>query len=150
MAGREVAVEIDAEAAAVRALVDGPDAPPIDRAVALHSFGRMILLPWAHRGDRPPRYRELRAHADAIAARMPERYRVFQAGRWPPFRLGGLELDWLTARGALTLLVECGGGGGRLGAPSTWTRPFAWYNPPDGAAQAAAIAAAIAPFARGA
>ncbi|MBK9030166.1 MAG: hypothetical protein IPL61_02305 [Myxococcales bacterium] len=138
------------EAAAVRALVEGPAAPPIDRAVSLHSFGRMILLPWAHRGERPPRYRELAAHAEAIAARMPERYRVFQAGRWPPFRLGGLELDWLTARGALTVLVECSGGGGRLRAPSTWTRPFAWYNPPAGAAHAAAIAAAIAPFARGA
>ena len=138
------------ESRALRAVVDDPRWGPIDRAVSLHSVGRVILLPWAHTGARPPRYRELRAHADAVAARMPERYRVWQAGRFPPFRLGGLELDWLTSQGALTLLVECTGGGLALGAPATWASPFAWYNPADGAARAAPIARALEPFVRGA
>ncbi len=135
------------ETAAIAALFDA--SVPIDRAIALHSFGRMILLPWAHRGDRPPRWDELSAHARAIAARMPERYRVWQAGRWPGFRAGGLELDWLTERGALTVLVECSAGGWRATDPSTWRSPFAWYNPRDGAAAASPIADALVPFARG-
>jgi hypothetical protein len=109
----------------------------------------VILLPWAHPGA-PAALPRLRAHADAVAARMPERYRVWQAGRFPPFRLGGLELDWLTSQGALTLLVECTGGGLALGAPATWASPFAWYNPADGAARAAPIARALEPFVRGA
>jgi hypothetical protein len=68
----------------------------------------------------------------------------------PPGGLAGLELDWLTSRGALTLLVECTGGGFGLTAPATWTSPFAWYNPADGAARAAPIARALEPFVRGA
>ena len=136
------------ECAAIRDLVDA--AAPVDRAVSLHSFGRVILLPWAHQRARPPRHAELVAHARAVAARMPERYRVWQAGRVPTMQLGGLELDWLTARGALTLLVECGGGGVTLRDPATLTRPFAWYNPPDIDRHAAGIAAALAPFVRGA
>ncbi|MBP8811003.1 MAG: succinylglutamate desuccinylase/aspartoacylase family protein [Kofleriaceae bacterium] len=129
-----------------RALAAAVGEHPLERAVSLHSFGRMILLPWGHRGERPPRYRELLGHARAIADRLPERYRTWQVGRHRPFRLGGLELDWLTARGALALLVECGGGGLRLTAPATWGAPFHWYNPPDGATAAAPIAAAVAPF----
>lgn len=135
------------EPAAVAALFD--QIGPVDRAIALHSFGRMILLPWAHRGDRPPRWDELLAHGRAIAARMPERYRVWQAGRWPGFRAGGLEVDWLTERGALTVLIECSGGGWRATDPSTWRSPFAWYNPPDGATAATPIADALVGFARG-
>lgn len=137
------------ETRAVSELVASFGDHPLDRAVALHSFGRMILLPWAHRGDRPPRHAELSRHAAAIASRLPEPYRIFQAGRWPPFRLGGLELDWLTSLGALTLLLECGAGGLRLTDPSTWPSPFAWYNPPAGASAAAPIASALLPFARG-
>lgn len=133
------------EVAALATLATGP----IARAVSLHSFGKMILLPWAHRGERPPRYRALRAWAEAIAAALPERYRIGQIGRYRPFRLGGLEVDWLTACGALALIVECSGGGLRAATPTTWTAPFAWYNPPDGATAAAPIAAALAPFVAG-
>jgi len=135
------------ETAAIARLFD--EVGPIDRAIALHSFGRMILLPWAHRRERPPRWDELVAHAHGIAAGLPERYRVWQAGRWPVFRAGGLELDWLTERGALTVLIECSGGGWRATDPSSWGSPFAWYNPPDGAAAAGPIADALVGFARG-
>lgn len=135
------------ETSAVAGLVE-TDAP-FDRAIALHSFGRMILLPWAHRGDRPPRWDELVAHAKGIASRLPERYRIWQTGRWPGFRPGGLELDWLTERGLLTVLLECSGGGARVTAPSTWASPFDWYNPADGRRAATPIADALTRFARG-
>ena len=131
------------ETAAINALVAGT---PIERAVALHSFGRMILLPWAHRGETSPRHHELVAHARALAGQLPGRYRVLHTGRWPMFRPGGLELDWLTSRGALAMLVECGRGGLDPLAPSTWTQPFRWYNPIDPAREVAALVDALAPF----
>ena len=137
------------ETAALAALLDGEGAPPIDRALSLHSFGKMILLPWAHQRARPPHYPELAAHARTIAAQL-SGYRTMQAGRWPLAGLRGLELDWLTSRGALTLLVECSGGGLRLGEPRTWTRPFDWYNPQEPAGHVEAIATAVAGFVRGA
>jgi carboxypeptidase T len=121
---------------------------PIDRAIALHAFGRMILLPWAHRGVTSPRHAELLARAQAIARELPGRYRILHTGRWPMFRPGGLELDWLTDKGALTMLVECGRGG-LSWAPSTWLHPFRWYNPADPATEVAALANALEPFVRG-
>ncbi|MEZ4401633.1 MAG: M14 family zinc carboxypeptidase [Kofleriaceae bacterium] len=138
------------ETRALAALLDDPALGPVDRAVSLHSFGRAVLLPWAHRGQRPPHHAALRRHAAAIAARLPHRYRVWQVGRWRPFRLGGLEVDWLTARGALAMVVECSAGGWRATAPATWLAPFAWYNPPAPAGEAADLAAALTPFVLGA
>jgi hypothetical protein len=134
------------ETAAIDALVAGV---AVDRAVALHAFGRMILLPWAHRGATSPHHAELVAHARTIAAQLPGRYRVMHTGRWPLFRPGGLELDWLTARGALTMLVECGRGGLALRDPSTWIQPFRWYNPVNPGAEVGALARALEPFVRG-
>jgi predicted deacylase len=134
------------ETAAIAALTAGVS---IDRAVALHAFGRMILLPWAHRGATSPQHRTLVAHARAIAALLPGRYRVLHTGRLPLFRPGGLELDWLTARGALTMLVECGRGGLSWRDPSTWVEPFRWYNPVDPSREVDALARALAPFVRG-
>ncbi len=135
------------ETAAIAALVAGVT---VDRAVSLHAFGRMILLPWAHRGATSPHHRELVAHARALAAGLPGRYRVLHTGRWPLFRPGGLEVDWLTARGARTMLVECGRGGLSWRKPSTWIEPFRWYNAEDASAEIAALAAGLEPFVRGA
>ncbi|HVK78864.1 MAG TPA: M14 family zinc carboxypeptidase [Kofleriaceae bacterium] len=139
------------EIAAVAALAERL---PVDRAVALHSFGRMILLPWAHRGARAPRWDAVHAHAAAVAAALAARgagrYRVLHTGRWPLFRPGGLELDWLTARGALAMLVECAGGGLAATRPATWLDPFAWYNPADPATHAAMIAGGLGGFVTGA
>ncbi len=133
------------------AKVDRAVAPAkVDRAVALHAFGRMILLPWAHRGATSPRHPELVAHARALAARLPGRYRVLHTGRWPLFRPGGLELDWLTERGALAMLVECGRGGLAARRPSTWLTPFRWYNPAAPGDEVQALARGLEPFVRGA
>jgi hypothetical protein len=65
------------------------------------------------------------------------------------FRPGGLELDWLTERGALAMLVECGRGGLSPLAPSSWLDPFRWYNPADPAGEVHALAAALEPFVAG-
>lgn len=133
------------ETAAIGALVDGLG--KIDRAIALHAFGRMILLPWAHRGETSPRHAELLAHANAIARELPGPYRVLHTGRWPVFRPGGLEVDWLTTRGALAMLVECGRGGVSLD-PATWLTPFRWYNPADPSSEVRALINALEPFLR--
>jgi hypothetical protein len=144
-----VAAWSEPETAAIAALTSGVS---IDRAVALHAFGRMILLPWAHRGATSPQHRTLIAHARAIAGQLAQhtgRYRVLHTGRWPLFRPGGLELDWLTARGALTMLVECGRGGLSWREPSTWVEPFRWYNPVNPEGEVDALASALEPFIRG-
>jgi predicted deacylase len=136
------------ETAAIAALTAGMT---IDRAVALHAFGRMILLPWAHRGATSPQHRALVAHARAITAMLADRvgrYRVLHTGRWPLFRPGGLELDWLTSRGALTMLVECGRGGLSWRRPSTWVEPFRWYNPANPAPEVDALSMALESFIR--
>lgn len=132
-----------------RALEELTRGVALDRAVALHAFGRMILLPWAHRGATSPHHAALVAHARTIAAQLPGRYRVLHTGRWPLFRPGGLELDWLASRGALSMLVECGRGGLALRDPATWIQPFRWYNPADPAAEVEALARALEPFVRG-
>ncbi len=134
------------ETAAVATLVAGK---AVDRAVALHAFGRMILLPWAHRGATSPRHAELLAHARAVAAALPARYRILHTGRWPLFRPGGLELDWLTSLGALAMLVECGRGGLEARRPSTWIQPFRWYNPAQPGTEVDALVHALEPFVRG-
>jgi predicted deacylase len=136
----------------VAAVVGALRGAGVDRAVSLHSIGRKVLLPWGGRWARPARWRELHAAATAIAARMPERYGVTQVSRWLPGAFAhGLEVDWLHGElGALAVLVECSFGGVRRLDPTSWIDPFRWYNPPDPARQALAIARAIEPFVRGA
>lgn len=127
-------------------------AAPVDRAVSLHSIGRKLLLPWGARWARPPRWAELVAAAEAVRARLPEPYSIAQIARWVPGAFAhGTELDWLHGElGALAILVECSLGGASVRAPSSWIDPFRWFNPPDPARHADAIAAALEPFLRGA
>jgi carboxypeptidase T len=95
-------------------------------SLAFHSFGNLLLYPWAHTEEenpRAPRYREL---GEALRSFVP--YRVGQArGLYPV--LGDMD-DWLDAElGTLALTVEVG----RLDVPlrnvSRLTNPFAWMNP---------------------
>jgi predicted deacylase len=134
----------------VAAVIATLGAAGVDRAVSLHSIGRKLLLPWGARWQRPPRWRELAAAAATIRARLPEPYDVRQIARWVPGAFAhGTELDWLHGElGALAILVECTLGGARVRDPATWRSPFAWFNPPDPARHAAAIAAALEPFLR--
>lgn len=120
--------------------------PRVDRALSLHSFGRMLLLPYGGRWASPPRIEALRAHAADVASRLPG-YRVRQSARWVPGAFAyGMELDHFDALGADGLLVECSAGGLRLTDPSSWLLPMRWFNPPDLPTERAKIAAAVVPF----
>ncbi len=124
----------------------------VDRALSLHSFGGAVLFP--HAKSRKPVHdaHEHAAWAGRIAAAIDPRrpYTHASCARWAKgITAGGLELDWFHGRhGALSLLVECSRGGRGLRA-SRLLDPFAWFNPPRLAAESAAIATALAPFARG-
>jgi len=123
----------------------------IDRAVSLHSFGRMILFPWGGQWRRPMQVERLRSRGRAVARRITERYRVTQSSRWVPGSMAfGMELDFLHAHcQADSLLVECSGGGLRIGAPASWLHPFRWFNPPDPERVVDQLAPALEPFVRG-
>ncbi|MFW5921364.1 MAG: hypothetical protein ACOCUS_05945, partial [Polyangiales bacterium] len=114
-------------------------------------FGRMILYPYGSRWRPPEDADAHRAEAEAIRARLPERYRIRQTARWLPGAFApGMEIDHLhDAYGAVSLLVECSGGGARVTEPSSWVRPWRWFNPPDPRAEASRIATALEPFVRG-
>lgn len=135
----------------VRAVVRTLSGLPVERAISLHSIGKKLLVPWGGRFARPARWRELHAAAEAIRARLPDRYTISQVSHWLPGAFAyGVEIDWLYGDlGALAVLVECSMGGTSLRDPSTWFDPFRWYNPRDPARHAESIAAAVDPFLRG-
>lgn len=140
-------------AAIVRALdIEVAAGARVDTALSLHSFGRKLLVPWGARWRRPPRYRELHAHAVAVQRRLGERYTIAQVSRWVPGAFArGMEIDDLHERyGARALLVECSLGGLSLDPESWAAGPFRWYNPRRPSVIAADIAAAVDPFVRGA
>ncbi len=120
----------------------------IKRALSLHSFGRALLHPFGGRW-RPPGDKE--AHV-ALAGDMNEhllrKYRVVQCARWfPGFFAHGMEIDHFhDAFGALSLLMECSGGGLRWSDPSSWFHPFRWFNPSDPAPVINELAPAVAAF----
>lgn len=139
---RAVCDRLDAEHAAGRR---------IDRALSLHSFGRVLLHPYSGRWKAPADRALHREEAERIRRLLPRGYRIRQASRWFPGLLAfGAELDHLHAAYAATsLLVECSAGGRRLLSPLSWLHPWRWYNPRDREREAGAIAAALVPFVRG-
>jgi hypothetical protein len=140
------------ETAAVVAALDRVAAgAKLDIALSLHSIGRMILYPFGAWWRSPHDRGEHRRAAQGIRARLPERYAVRQVSHWLPGAFArGIEIDHLHQRyGAVSLLVECSLGGLRLGEPSSWTRPFCWYNPRDPGSVASELAQALEPFMRG-
>jgi len=134
--------------AVVGMLDEAAEASTIDAALSLHSFGRMILFPYGGKVRRAERFDELQREAQALQDRLRFRYRLGQSSRWVPgLRAHGMEIDHLHAEyGAIALLVECSSGGLSLRDPSSWTHPFRWFNPPDPAREADAIADAVLPF----
>lgn len=136
----------------VEALAHHLSAVRVERAVSLHSFGGAVLFPLASSTARVHDAAEHEAWAWRIArsadAKRP--YVAKSCARWAKgITAGGLELDWFHGRhGALSLLVECSRGGRSL-QPARFFEPFAWFNPPRVAAEAAAISSALTPFVRG-
>lgn len=100
-------------------------------ALGFHSFGNMVLYPWAFSKQpnlRVTRYRDLAASfSDALPT---ERYQLRQASSLYP-TLGDLD-DWLDAEfGTLALTVEVGNPNRRLWHPLRLLNPFCWMNPFD-------------------
>ena len=118
----------------------------IDRALSLHSFGRMILVPWGGRLGPPDA--ALFAAARTIQSAIPLWYGVRQISWWlPGHRVPGMEVDHLHARyGAQALLVECSLGGISPFRLGSWLHPFRWYNPPDPRREVEALTPALRQF----
>jgi predicted deacylase len=116
-----------------RALVALADEIQPDVAVGYHSFGNMLLYPWAHTEAPNPRastYQRLGARFSGALRGAP--YQVGQATQLYP-TLGDLD-DWLDARhGTLAFTVEVGDLDRRLLHPRRMVNPFCWMNPSSSA-----------------
>ncbi len=133
----------------VRTVMDELDASPkqFTRAVSLHSFGGMLLLPHGGKFALPPDIAQLREHARRVNARLSSPYKIRSSSHWVPGQFAhGMEMDDLHARGISPILVECAWGQLSLFKPSTWLHPWRWFNPVDPSKHAVDIGAAIRPF----
>jgi predicted deacylase len=113
------------ESRAVRATA--VEARPV-LSLAFHSFGNLILYPWAYTSSENPRADQYQALASVMTRglqRFP--YRAKQA-RQLYSALGDMD-DWLDAElGTLALTIEVGRPDWRL---RNLTNPFAWMNPQE-------------------
>jgi carboxypeptidase T len=98
-------------------------------AVGFHSFGNLLLFPWAHSRAPNPRFPAYRRLASAfVGAVTATPYRFRQAIDLYP-TIGDLD-DWLDSSfGTLALTVEVGGLDRRLLHPRRFFNPFCWMNP---------------------
>jgi carboxypeptidase T len=98
-------------------------------SLGFHSFGNLILFPWAHKRAPNPRLPAYRALARAfVTATTSIPYRFRQAIDFYP-TIGDLD-DWLDAtHGTMALTVEVGGLDRRLLDPRRFLNPFCWMNP---------------------
>jgi carboxypeptidase T len=98
-------------------------------SMGFHSFGNLLLYPWAHskaRNPRLPAYQRLARAFVGAATAIPYRFR--QAIDFYP-TIGDLD-DWLDATfGTLALTVEVGALDRRLWNPRRLFNPFCWMNP---------------------
>jgi predicted deacylase len=98
-------------------------------AMGFHSFGNLLLYPWAHSrsvNPRLPAYQRLAQAFVGAATAIPYRFR--QAIDLYP-TIGDLD-DWLDASfGTLALTVEVGALDKRLWNPRRLFNPFCWMNP---------------------
>lgn len=114
-----------------RAVRDVVQAQPPVLSLGFHSFGNLLVYPWAfcRKGNnRVASYQRL-AGSFVKGLRAPS-YRLKQASSWYP-TLGDLD-DWLDAtHGTLAMTVEVGGLSRRLWNPARLLNPFWWMNPVD-------------------
>ena len=98
-------------------------------ALGFHSFGNLLLYPWAHSRVPNPRADAYRSLSRAFAEHLPgPRYACRQAIDFYP-TIGDLD-DWLDATlGTLALTVEVSQLDRRLVHPLRLLNPFCWMNP---------------------
>ncbi len=112
-------------------------------SVGFHSFGELLLYPWAFT-DRPNprRARYERAGRAFVGALSDATYRVMQATEW--YRTVGDMDDWLDAEyGTLAFTVEVSRPMRRLSNLRRATNPFAWSNPIEIAPSLSGIAPGV-------
>jgi predicted deacylase len=98
-------------------------------SVAFHSFGNLVLYPWAFTTRPNPRRHRYECAGRAFVAALPQAtYRVMQATDWYT-TVGDMD-DWLDAEyGTLAFTVEVSRPMRRLSNLRRATNPFAWSNP---------------------
>ncbi len=100
-------------------------------SIAFHSFGNMLLYPWAHTAapnTRDPEYRRL---GEAFCGALPTEPYDFRQARGLYPTIGDMD-DWLDAElGTLAYTVELGRLDWSVLAPRRFFNPFFWMNPED-------------------
>ncbi|MGH7297325.1 MAG: M14 family metallopeptidase, partial [Polyangiaceae bacterium] len=109
-------------------------------SVGFHSFGELLLYPWAYTArPNPRRARYERAGRAFTGSVRGARYRVMQATDWYA-TVGDMD-DWLDAElGTLAFTVEVSRPMTRMANLRRLSNPFAWSNPVDVAGAVAGIA----------
>jgi hypothetical protein len=120
------------EIAAMMSLIENLErTSKLKTVLSMHSFGKMILLPYGGRWRRPEGFDSMAETAQKLKGTFHEKYTVRQCARWVPgFFARGMELDSIADHsGAEAILIECSGGGLSLWRPRSWFSPFRWFNP---------------------
>lgn len=97
-------------------------------AIGFHSFGNMLLFPWAHTSRKNPRHARYEAVGGVFRRAQRTPYDVMQAiGLYAT--VGDLD-DWLDAElGTLAFTVEVSRPSRSLVRPRRLLNPFCWMNP---------------------
>jgi hypothetical protein len=105
----------------------------LETVLSMHSFGKMILLPYGGRWRRPDGFESMVDTARQLKANFHQRYTIRQCARWAPgFFARGMELDYIADNTeAQGILIECSGGGLSCFRPRSLFSPFRWFNPKD-------------------
>jgi predicted deacylase len=117
-------------------------------SVGFHSFGELLLYPWAFTAlPNPRRERYERAGRAFVGALQGTTYRVMQATDWYA-TVGDLD-DWLDAAyGTMAFTVEVSRPMRRLSNLRRLSNPFAWSNPVDVAGAVTGVAPAVGALVR--
>jgi len=98
-------------------------------SLAFHSFGNLLLYPWAYTQRENPRAAEYRALGAVFARALPHVPYVVKQARQFYSVLGDMD-DWLDAEcKTLSFTIEVGAPRFSLAKLSRLTNPFCWMNP---------------------